>query len=466
MNQLRLGQITDGRKSLETSFTGDPYNVWVKNTLDLLDTYKNYDLDHEQQLSVHDREGRVADSRRSISRIWPSGVQDVLHEVRLQAAAADSHRGVSQPRRFLGAHGWPRRTRRAGRELRNDAGVRFAGARRTPVRSTGARRCGTSWRTRSRSARRDNRVPRWLSEGLSVYEEHHARPGWGFNVTPDFLAAFKAGKLVPVSRMNDGFMHPAFPQQVQLLVLPGVARLRADRARLRRAARWSRCCRRTRTARRRTSGLSARAEHRHQGVRQEVRRLYPNAVRRGAAVDHEGAAGDHAVDVGRRGRRRPRRSAERFRRAAAVGRGRCWRTTKSTRRSCCSSARERCSRSTAATTVRTALLATAYEKKGDKRKQADVLAKWTTLTEDELEGAAEARRSPQSLGDARGAADALDRAMFINPFDMAMHERLADLAHAAGDKQKSCASARRSSRSSRSTTPKPVPARPRATRGG
>jgi hypothetical protein len=30
---------------------------------------------------------------------------------------------------------------------------------------------------------------------LSVYEEHHARPGWGFNVTPDFLAAFKAGKL-------------------------------------------------------------------------------------------------------------------------------------------------------------------------------------------------------------------------------------------------------------------------------
>src|SRR4029077_18667436 len=61
----------------------------------------------------------------------------------------------------------------------------------------------------------DNRIPRWFSEGLSVYEEHHARPGWGFNVTPDFLAAFKSGKLVPVSRMNDGFMHPAYPEQVQ-----------------------------------------------------------------------------------------------------------------------------------------------------------------------------------------------------------------------------------------------------------
>ena len=26
---------------------------------------------------------------------------------------------------------------------------------------------------------------------------------------------FKEGKLVPVSRMNDGFMHPAYPGQVQ-----------------------------------------------------------------------------------------------------------------------------------------------------------------------------------------------------------------------------------------------------------
>jgi len=62
----------------------------------------------------------------------------------------------------------------------------------------------------------DHRIPRWLSEGLSVYEEHHAKPGWGFNVSPDFLMAFKTDSLVPVSRMNDGFMHPAFPGQVQL----------------------------------------------------------------------------------------------------------------------------------------------------------------------------------------------------------------------------------------------------------
>ncbi|HEU4584304.1 MAG TPA: tetratricopeptide repeat protein, partial [Gemmatimonadaceae bacterium] len=60
----------------------------------------------------------------------------------------------------------------------------------------------------------DHRVPRWFSEGLSVFEERRARPGWGGRVTPDFLAAFKGGALPPPSRLNDGFTRPAYPQQV------------------------------------------------------------------------------------------------------------------------------------------------------------------------------------------------------------------------------------------------------------
>jgi tetratricopeptide (TPR) repeat protein len=42
-NQLRLGDIEGARRSLEASFAGDPYNVWVKNTLDLMDTFVNYE---------------------------------------------------------------------------------------------------------------------------------------------------------------------------------------------------------------------------------------------------------------------------------------------------------------------------------------------------------------------------------------------------------------------------------------
>jgi cellulose synthase operon protein C len=83
-----------------------------------------------------------------------------------------------------------------------------------------------------------------------------------------------------------------------------------------------------------------------------------------------------------------------------------------------------------------ALLSAAYEKKGDKRKQADVLQKWTTLTETNSKALLKLADLLESFGDAKGAADALEGAMFVNPFDVAMHQRLATLSKAAGDKQK------------------------------
>ena len=62
----------------------------------------------------------------------------------------------------------------------------------------------------------DNRVPRWLSEGLSVLEERRARPGWGDGPSPAFLSAWREGRVPPPSRLNDGFVRPVFPQQVIL----------------------------------------------------------------------------------------------------------------------------------------------------------------------------------------------------------------------------------------------------------
>jgi cellulose synthase operon protein C len=83
----------------------------------------------------------------------------------------------------------------------------------------------------------DNRVPRWFSEGLSVYEERKAYPGWGDDMKLDYLRVIKqipppasprggrgaseppaerrvTPKLLPISELNDGFMHPKYPGQV------------------------------------------------------------------------------------------------------------------------------------------------------------------------------------------------------------------------------------------------------------
>ena len=48
LNLMRSGDVASARGSLEASFAGDPFNVWVKNTLDLLDTYPQY-VDHASQ---------------------------------------------------------------------------------------------------------------------------------------------------------------------------------------------------------------------------------------------------------------------------------------------------------------------------------------------------------------------------------------------------------------------------------
>src|SRR5262245_11859952 len=42
MGLLRLGKMEEGRAAVEKSFEGDGFNVWAKNTLDLLDAMKEY----------------------------------------------------------------------------------------------------------------------------------------------------------------------------------------------------------------------------------------------------------------------------------------------------------------------------------------------------------------------------------------------------------------------------------------
>jgi tetratricopeptide (TPR) repeat protein len=57
-------------------------------------------------------------------------------------------------------------------------------------------------------------VPRWFSEGLAVHEQRKARPWWGHTPNVPFVQALAAGRLKPVSQLNDGFMRPDYPEQV------------------------------------------------------------------------------------------------------------------------------------------------------------------------------------------------------------------------------------------------------------
>ena len=54
----------------------------------------------------------------------------------------------------------------------------------------------------------NNRLPRWLSEGASVYEERRARPEWGREMEVPFAQAMDEGKLLKLADLNEGFSDP------------------------------------------------------------------------------------------------------------------------------------------------------------------------------------------------------------------------------------------------------------------
>ena len=51
-----------------------------------------------------------------------------------------------------------------------------------------------------------NRMPRWLSEGISVVEERHANPAWTQLMSLDYRNRIVEGKTQPISRMSSAFL--------------------------------------------------------------------------------------------------------------------------------------------------------------------------------------------------------------------------------------------------------------------
>ncbi|WP_158633556.1 tetratricopeptide repeat protein [Tautonia sociabilis] len=64
-------------------------------------------------------------------------------------------------------------------------------------------------------ARSRNRMPRWLSEGISVFEEGRENPGWAARITPHFRAKLLADDLTPLSGLSASFLAPESPMDLQ-----------------------------------------------------------------------------------------------------------------------------------------------------------------------------------------------------------------------------------------------------------
>jgi tetratricopeptide (TPR) repeat protein len=201
-NLIRLGEEVEGKANLEIGYENDPFNVMTSNMLKVFDTLDTYATLESEHFKVHM-------SERDASILWPY-LEPLLEE------------------------GWDTLTAKYGFEPEGPVLIEvFEKTEDFAVRSVGLPDIGplvgicfgkvitlispdtlsANWQeivwhefmhviTLQMTG---NRMPRWLSEGISVWEEREGRSYWGRSQGLDLVRAAQQDKLLHVADLNDGF---------------------------------------------------------------------------------------------------------------------------------------------------------------------------------------------------------------------------------------------------------------------
>ncbi|MFT5173413.1 MAG: tetratricopeptide (TPR) repeat protein [Gammaproteobacteria bacterium] len=208
MNQLRLGNNAAARLSLETAFRGDPFNVWTKNTLDLLDAMDTYAVLKRGRFVLTGRADQV------------NVLAPYLFALAEQAFDVHAITYGVQPATPIRIEVHPQRDDLSVRTL-GTAGVDLLGVSfgptlviDGPMLNPGGpfNWASVLWHELAHSFQLElsrGRAPRWLAEGMAVHDEHNAGyQGWGQDIGPGFLQAYLQGRLAKASQLNDRFVNP------------------------------------------------------------------------------------------------------------------------------------------------------------------------------------------------------------------------------------------------------------------
>ena len=212
---MRLGDIVEGRAAIEKSFEGDAFNIWAKNTLDLLDSMKEYRETKQGDFIV-----KVASKEAEVLTGYAT---DLLDEVQRKLTT----RYKFTPQGPISVEIFPNHEDFAVRALGlpglGALGVCFGKviAQDSPsARPGGQFNWGsTLWHEYTHVITlqiTDHMIPRWFSEGLSVFEEHNARPGWGDDWSVETIKEFADGKWFKISEIDNGFIRPKRPNDISL----------------------------------------------------------------------------------------------------------------------------------------------------------------------------------------------------------------------------------------------------------
>jgi tetratricopeptide (TPR) repeat protein len=205
---MRTGDERGARRVLETAFRQDPYDLITYNLLGLLDTLDQFGAidEGEMRIRLHpDEEGVLGQYVPALAR---------------QAMAQLKATWEFAPKGPILVEVFPRHDDFAVRNvglpgLVGALGVCFG--RVVTMDSPRARPPGefnwgvTLWHELAHVITlqlSNQRLPRWLSEGISVFEEKRARPEWGREMDIPFARAIDRGEVLKLRDLNSGFTNP------------------------------------------------------------------------------------------------------------------------------------------------------------------------------------------------------------------------------------------------------------------
>jgi tetratricopeptide (TPR) repeat protein len=209
MHLLRTGDETGARRALDRSWRDDPFDVVTFNLLKMLDNLDQFVTVKEGIVEMKMHRDEVAVLREYAMPL----AQDALKTL--------SARYGFTPTGPILVEIFPNHDDFAVRNLGLPGMIGALGAcfgRVVTMDSPNARQPpgsfswqATLWHELAHVVTiqmSNQRIPRWLTEGISVYEESVQRPEWGRDMETTFARAMDRGKVLKLKDLNAGFMRP------------------------------------------------------------------------------------------------------------------------------------------------------------------------------------------------------------------------------------------------------------------
>lgn len=212
----RLGEERLAKQELEKSFSRDPFNKYVGNLLTLFDEFPQYKTHKTGHLTI-----RIHEKDDPVLAGYAVELAERAFDSLLQRYDFD----LSEP---VVVEIFPEHDDFAVRCFGLPGAQAFLGicfgsvvAMDSPrARSKGDFVWGeTLWHELvhvSHLRMTANRIPRWLAEGIAVYETSRANPFWHMNLDLPFIHAFQNNRILPLKDLDSGFNRPTSPGQVTL----------------------------------------------------------------------------------------------------------------------------------------------------------------------------------------------------------------------------------------------------------